>query len=91
MPVEPAGIDIKTLSLPENFPAYFKLRLRYFAAFFLAAAFLAASLLAAVFFGCLLVPLLLYRRRLRLLTSVADRSADFFSATVTMMCASLRW
>ncbi len=62
----------------------------FFAAGFLAAAFLAAGF-AAVLVAAFLVVLFFAPGAVVDSSAAATAVADFFSATVTMMCASLRW
>src|ERR1700731_2203714 len=85
VPVEPAGQSCKTLSLLES--GYCA---AFFAVVFLAAAFLAGAFLAAAFLAAGFLPAALVAGASESVAFVAAGAA-FFSATVTMMWASLRW
>src|ERR1700722_9130639 len=84
-PVEPVGGSAKLKVYKK--PAYFA---AFFAAGFLAAAFLAAGFFAAVLVAAFLVPFFAAGAEVASAAALIA-VADFFSATVTMMCASLRW
>src|ERR1700761_805104 len=87
VPVEPAGPDTKPKFYRKRFPAFQLQKSNYFAAFF-AAAFLAGAFFAALFFAAVLAGFDFAAGASS--TTFAKPAPDFFSATVTIMCASRR-